>query len=72
METKLERIIRTAAKFKDVRYAISYCQTACGPRVPVMGENQVFWCVTPREASTLVKAGYEIYRYNQFAARFGN
>ena len=62
-EAKLAEIDRTATKFTSEAAARSYRNRCLKPRSIVLGDDGKIWLVTPAEASTLNKAGYEIIEY---------
>jgi hypothetical protein len=55
-------ILKSAAKYNTLRYAISSIQHSIKPGKwsIILGDDQLFLVVTNREASILIKFGYEL------------
>jgi hypothetical protein len=53
------------SKFNNLSTAISYKERCIEPSkwTIVLGDDELFWLVTNKEASTLIKFGYEIAVY---------
>jgi hypothetical protein len=51
-----------AIKFNNISTAkgFHYCMNEYSKHTIIMGDDGLFWIVTNRQASALVKAGYEI------------
>ena len=52
---------RTAYKFHSRTRAFSFCLDRCVlPMRVILGDDAMFWVVTPADAERLLRAGYEI------------
>lgn len=52
---------RNPYKFKSLANALSFCYEHCvRPMRVVMGDDEMFWVVTPADAETLRRAGLEL------------
>lgn len=57
------QIIKSALKYNSRATALNFCNTAIHPGKwsIILGDNNLFWVVTNREASILMKSGYEMF-----------
>lgn len=52
---------RNAYKFRSRTHALSFCYERCtAPMRVILGDDDLFWVVTPADAERLLRAGYEI------------
>ena len=52
---------RVPYKFRSRTHAFSFCYGRCtAPMRVILGDDELFWVVTPAEAERLLVAGYEI------------
>jgi hypothetical protein len=52
---------QTAYKFRSRTRAFSFCYDHCVvPMRVILGDDDLFWVVTPADAHRLLRAGYEI------------
>lgn len=58
------QIIKTAEKYTNLSLALSSFSHRIQPGKwsIILGDDNRFWIVTNREASILMKAGYELYK----------
>jgi len=55
------KLRRTAYKFESRTLAYSFCYERCSvPMRVILGDDDLFWVVTPADAARLVSAGYEL------------
>jgi hypothetical protein len=51
---------RTSYKFHSRTRAYSFCDHCVVPMWVILGDNDLFWVVTPADAYRLLRAGYEL------------
>ena len=52
---------RTAYKFHSRTRAFAFCYERCSaPMRVILGDDDMFWVVTPADAERLLRAGYEL------------
>lgn len=55
------KITQAAYKFRSRNHALSFCYERCNaPMRVILGDDQLFWVVTPADAERLLRAGYEL------------
>ena len=54
--------IETTAKFNTLGIARSFTYHAAISLMIILGDDELFWAVTPAQAARLLKQGYELAR----------